>query len=90
MSVELVNQIIKQALTTVLLAAAPALLVGLIVGLIVGIFQSISQIHEVTLAFIPKIVAIFLALMIFGSWIINVIVKFAVQMLNNINNYATM
>jgi len=79
MSVELVNQIIKQALITVLLASAPALLVGLVVGLLVGVFQSISQIHEVTLAFIPKIVAIFLALIIFGSWTINIIVKFAVQ-----------
>jgi|DewCreStandDraft_4_1066084.scaffolds.fasta_scaffold54460_2 flagellar biosynthetic protein FliQ len=90
MSIEIVNEIIKQALLTVLFASAPVLLVGLIVGLIVGVFQSISQIHEATLAFIPKIVAIFLTLIIFGSWTINIIVKFAVQMLSNLTNYGTM
>lgn len=90
MSIEIVNEIIKQALLTVLLASGPVLLVGLVVGLIVGVFQSVSQIHEATLAFIPKIVAIFLALIIFGSWTINIIVKFAVQMLSNLAKYATM
>lgn len=90
MSLELVNQMIKEALITVLLASGPALLVGLVVGLAVGIFQAVSQIHEATLAFIPKIVAIFIALIIFGSWTINIIVKFTVQILSNISNFATM
>jgi len=90
MSIELVAQIIKQALVTTLLASAPALLIGLVVGLLISIFQAISQIHEVTLAFIPKIVAIFLSLIIFGPWIIGIIIKFTIQILNNLSSYATM
>lgn len=90
MSIEFVNQIIKQALITVLLASAPAMLAGLIVGLAVSVFQAVSQIHEVTLSFIPKIIAIFVALMIFGHWIINVVVTFTTQILSNLSIYGTM
>ena len=90
MSIEFVNQIIKQALITVLLASAPAMLAGLVVGLAVSVFQAVSQIHEVTLSFIPKIIAIFVALMIFGHWIINVVVTFTTQILSNLSIYGTM
>jgi len=90
MSIEIVNEIIKQALITVLLASAPAMFVGLIVGLVISVFQAVSQIHEVTLAFIPKIIAIFIALIIFGPWIINVVVKFTMHIFNNLSNYGTM
>lgn len=90
MSIELVNQIIKQALITILLASAPAMLAGLVVGLVVSIFQAVSQIHEVTLAFIPKILAIFIALIVFGQWTINVVVQFTIHLFNNLSNYGTM
>lgn len=90
MSIEFVNQIIKQALITVLLASAPAMLAGLVVGLVVSVFQAVSQIHEVTLSFIPKIIAIFVALMIFGHWIINIVVTFTTQILSNLSIYGTM
>jgi flagellar biosynthetic protein FliQ len=90
MSIELVNQIIKEALITVLLASAPALVIGLIVGLIISIFQAASQIQEVTLSFIPKIVAIFISLIVFGPWIINVVVKYTTNLLSNLSNYGTM
>ncbi|HGE69562.1 TPA: flagellar biosynthesis protein FliQ [Candidatus Poribacteria bacterium] len=90
MSIELVNHIIKQALITVLLASAPALVIGLLVGLVISVFQAVSQIHEVTLAFIPKIVAIFLSLIIFGPWIISVIIQFAINLWANLSNYGTM
>ncbi len=90
MSVELVNQIIKQALVTVLIASAPALIVGMLVGLVISVFQAVSQIHEVTLAFIPKIVAIFISLIIFGPWIINVIIQFAINLWTNLSNYGAL
>ena len=90
MSIELVNQIIKQALITILLASAPAMIAGLVVGLVVSIFQAVSQIHEVTLAFIPKILAIFIALIVFGQWTINVVVQFTIHLFNNLSNYGTM
>lgn len=90
MSIELVNQIIKQALITVLLASAPAMIAGLVIGLVVSVFQAVSQIHEVTLAFIPKILAIFIALIVFGPWTINVVVQFTIHLFNNLSNYGTM
>lgn len=90
MSIELVNQIIKQALITVLLASAPALIIGMLVGLVISVFQAVSQIHEVTLAFIPKIVAIFISLIIFGPWIISVIIQFAINLWTNLSNYGTL
>ncbi|MGB9596029.1 MAG: flagellar biosynthesis protein FliQ [Candidatus Poribacteria bacterium] len=90
MSIELVNQIIKQALITVLLASAPALIIGMLVGLVISVFQDVSQIHEVTLAFIPKIVAIFISLIIFGPWIISIIIQFAINLWTNLSNYGTL
>jgi len=90
MTVEFAAQVIRQALITVLTAAAPVLITGLGVGLAVGIFQAISQIHEMTLTFIPKIVAIFTVLMIFGQWTIRVILEFTIGILENLHMYARM
>ena len=90
MTTEFVTHIIRQALITVLLAAAPVLITGLVVGLAVSIFQAISQVHEMTLTFIPKIVAIFISLMIFGPWIIKVISNFATDILMNLSEYVRM
>lgn len=73
MSEGLLIQIGRDALMTVLLVAAPMLGMGLIVGIIVSIFQATTQIQEPTLAFIPKIVAVFVAIAIFGPWMLHVI-----------------
>jgi len=75
---------------TVLMAASPVLITGLVVGLAVSIFQAVSQVHEMTLTFIPKIVAIFVAMMIFGPWMIRIVVNFAVAIFNNLPEYARM
>lgn len=72
---------------TVLEVSAPMLGLGLIVGLLVSIFQATTQIHEQTLAFIPKIVAVFVAVLIFGPWILNVLVDFTSRLLGNLANY---
>ena len=63
---------------------------GLAVGLTVSIFQAVSQVHEMTLTFIPKIVVIFFSLMIFGPWIIRVVLNFATGILSNLDEYARM
>jgi len=73
---------------TVLTSAAPVLIVGLVVGLAVSILQAVSQVHEITLTFIPKIVAIFIALMIFAPWIVKVILNFTTDILTNLAQYA--
>ncbi len=75
---------------TVLLAAGPVLISGLAIGLTVSIFQAVSQIHEMTLTFIPKIVVIFIALMIFSPWMIKVILNFTMGILSNLHEYARM
>jgi flagellar biosynthetic protein FliQ len=88
MTVEFVVHILRQALMTVLTSAAPVLIVGLVVGLAVSILQAVSQVHEITLTFIPKIIAIFIALMIFAPWIVKVLLNFTTDILTNLAQYA--
>ena len=76
MSGDLVVELAQQALMIVLLVAAPMLGLGLIVGLMVSIFQATTSIQEQTLAFIPKIVAVFVAILIFGPWMLTLMVEF--------------
>ncbi|MCD9023375.1 flagellar biosynthesis protein FliQ [Cohnella silvisoli] len=87
MSSEFVIGLAGQALYTVLKVSAPMLGIGLIVGLLVSIFQATTQIQEQTLAFVPKIIAVFLALLIFGPWILNIMVDFTSNLLGNLANY---
>jgi len=75
---------------TVLTAASPVLIAGLVVGLTISILQAVTQVHEMTLTFIPKIVAIFLSLMVFGPWVIRVIMNFAMGVFSNLDKYARM
>ena len=90
MTADFVVPIIRQALMTVLMSASPVLITGLAVGLTVSIFQAVSQVHEMTLTFIPKIVAIFLAMMICGPWMIRVVLEFAVGIFAKLPEYARM
>ena len=84
MSPEFVIDIGRKAVQTVLLVAAPMLLSGLIIGLLVSIFQAATQINEQTMTFVPKIVAVLLALLLFGPWIINIILPFTAGILKGI------
>jgi flagellar biosynthetic protein FliQ len=72
------------AVMLTLLIAAPMLGFGLIVGLLVSIFQAATQIQEMTLTFIPKIVAVSLALLLFLPWITNKLVTFTTELFNSI------
>ena len=76
MTPDLAVNIARKAVQTVLLCAAPMLLAGMIVGLIVAILQAATQVNEQTLTFIPKIVAVFLTLLLFGPWMIQVLTTF--------------
>lgn len=78
MTVEVVVNMIREALWMVVSCSAPMLLVSLIVGLIVSIFQTVTSIQEQTLTFVPKLLAIFLVLVLCGSWIFG-----------NLNQYTT-
>ena len=82
-----VLDIAREAFTTIIITAAPALLVSLIVGLIVSIFQTVTSIQEQTLTFVPKIVAVFLTLMLLGGWMLNKMVDFMTKLWNNFSLY---
>ncbi|MBO5372495.1 MAG: flagellar biosynthesis protein FliQ [Lachnospiraceae bacterium] len=63
--------IAKEAIYTVIVASAPLLLISLIVGLVISIFQTVTSIQEQTLTFVPKILAVFVGILIFGSFMLN-------------------
>lgn len=80
MDTQTVIAIGREALTVTLLVAGPMLLVGLVIGLIISIFQSVTQINEMTLTFVPKILAVALTLLIFLPWMVNTLVDFTNHM----------
>ncbi len=72
----LVIKIMRESLMTVLIVSAPILGVGMFVGLVISIIQTTTSIQEQTLTFVPKIVAIFLTIILLGSWMIRVLVNY--------------
>ncbi len=80
MNGDLAIQIGREALSMVMLVSAPMLGLGLIVGVLVSIFQATTQIQEQTLAFIPKIIAVFVAILVFGPWMLSLMVDYTRQM----------
>ncbi len=74
----------RTALEVTLMVSAPLLLVALIVGLVISIFQAATQINEATLSFIPKLVAIFLALVLAGPWMLSVMMDYMRQVFTGI------
>jgi flagellar biosynthetic protein FliQ len=80
MSPDFVLDLGKQALILTLLLAAPMLLLGLAVGVLISILQSVTQIQEMTLTFVPKIVATVLALIFFGPWMLRLLIGFSIQL----------
>lgn len=84
MTPETVMQLAQEALRVTALAAAPILLTALSVGLLVSMLQAATQIHEMTLTFIPKLVALAIALMVVGKWILYLLMEFTEQLLRSI------
>lgn len=82
-----VTNIVQQALLTVLYVSAPILGLSLTVGLIVSIFQAATQIQEQTLAFIPKILSVITAILIFGPWMLNKLITFTRGLYINMSDF---
>ena len=80
MNIDAITDMTRSALYTIIQVSLPLLLVSLIVGLIVSIFQTVTSIQEQTLTFVPKIIAIFLALMLLGNWMMTTLVDFTTQL----------
>ncbi|AST92046.1 MULTISPECIES: flagellar biosynthesis protein FliQ [Sutcliffiella] len=87
MSPEFVISMAEKGVYTILLISAPLLLLALIVGLIVSIFQATTQIQEQTLAFIPKIVAVLIGLVVFGPWMLTTMLSYAMDIFENIHRF---
>lgn len=77
----------KDAITTILLVSGPVLGFGMLVGLLVSIFQATTQIQEQTLTFIPKIVAVLVSLVIFGPWMLRILIDFGTRLLANLDKF---
>lgn len=84
----IVIDIAREALWLIIKCSAPLLLVSLIVGLLISIFQTITSIQEQTLTFVPKILSIFITLILCGGWIMNNIVAFMVRLFADFSTYA--
>ncbi len=87
MTPETVMHVARMAIETTILVAGPMLLLSLVVGLFVGAFQAMTQINEMTLTFVPKIIGIFLVLLIGFPWLLQVYLGFMTTLLVNIPNY---
>lgn len=84
MSETFVVSIGKQAIITALTVAAPVLIISMVVGLLISLFQAVTQIQEQTLTFVPKMLAILAVFIILGPWMLQTLVQFIQNMLNNI------
>ncbi len=79
--------IAREALYLVIKVSAPLLLISLVIGLIISIFQTVTSIQEQTLTFVPKIIAVFLGMMLVGGWILENIVSFMTELWSNFGLY---
>ena len=87
MTVDEVTAIASSALYLVIKVAAPVLLVSLVVGLIISIFQTVTSIQEQTLTFVPKIIAVFLSLILLGNWMLQELSGFMVTLWSDFSRY---
>lgn len=87
MAIEEVTSVASEALYLVIKVSAPVLLVSLIVGLIISIFQTVTSIQEQTLTFVPKIIAVFLTLIIIGHWMLNEMTQFMIRLWSDFSVY---
>ena len=87
---EAVLDIARESIYTTIITSAPLLLISLIVGLIVSIFQTVTSIQEQTLTFVPKIIAIFLVMMLCGSWMLDTMSGFMNDLWSKFSYYISM
>lgn len=84
MTPESVMMMGTEAMRIALMVAAPLLLVALITGLVISILQAATQINEMTLSFIPKIIAVFVAIIVAGPWMLNLLLDYMRTLFSNI------
>lgn len=87
MSVEMITDMMQDALFLILKTSAPLLIVSLVIGLIVSIFQTVTSIQEQTLTFVPKMVGMFVGLMLLGHWMLNEMSAYMEDLWGNFSIY---
>jgi flagellar biosynthetic protein FliQ len=87
MSPEFVVQLAKEAIEITLYLSLPIMGIGLVVGLIVSLFQAVTQIHEMTLTFVPKIIAVLVSLLFLLPWMMQKIIFYTEQLLTQLPRY---
>ena len=87
MTVEAVLNIASETLWSIIISSAPLLIISLVIGLVVSIFQTVTSIQEQTLTFIPKLIGIFMVLILMGSFILNNMVSFMSNLWSSFGDY---
>jgi flagellar biosynthetic protein FliQ len=87
MNEAIIIDIARQAIYLVVKVSAPMLLASMVIGLIVSILQTVTSIQEQTLTFVPKLIAVFLVIMLAGSWILNSLKEYMVELYTNFSYY---
>ena len=87
MNAEVVIDIASDMIWSIIVSSAPLLLISLLVGLVISVFQTVTSIQEQTLTFVPKILCVFLGIILFGSWIMGNVVDFAENLWSNFSTY---
>ncbi|MDE6926447.1 MAG: flagellar biosynthesis protein FliQ [Acetatifactor sp.] len=87
MTIDAISDITREALFLIIKTALPVLLVSMMIGLIISIFQTVTSIQEQTLTFVPKIICVFLALVLFGHWMLNNIVEYMTMLWSSFSLY---
>ena len=87
MTPEFVVNFAQEAIKVTILVSMPMLVLGLIVGLVISIFQAVTQIQEMTLTFVPKILVVLVALLFFASWMLDQLMTFTTTTINQIPYY---
>lgn len=89
-SQEIIMDIARDAIYTMIITSAPLLLVSLIIGLAISIFQTVTSIQEQTLTFVPKVLCVFVAMMLCGSWMLDNLSTFMVRLWSDFSRYISM
>lgn len=82
-----VLDLLREGVLVIIKTSMPMLLSALVIGLVVSIFQAVTSIQEQTLAFVPKILAVFLSIVLFGSWILQILVKFIDKIFSSFSSF---
>ena len=88
MNPDVVVRIAKETLEITLFVSLPIMGVGMVVGLVISLFQSLTQMHEMTLTFVPKIVVVLLSLLLLLPWMMQKLTAFTEQLIVNLPQYA--